>query len=112
MVGPYFCAYFCTAQRLTASIPHSPDGQPRNFKNHKYSLVHAAPWDRLEISSDPREAQEKGEGDGVMRLRHASRPPTAPLRGFSLEKNPLWPTRDGEEAREGWGGDGEEAREG
>ncbi len=40
------------------------------------------------------------------------RPPTAPLRGFNLEKNPLWSTRDGEEVREGWGGDGEEAREG
>ena len=29
------------------------------------------------------------------------RPPTAPLRGFNLEKNPLWSTRDGEEVREG-----------
>ena len=30
-----------------------------------------------------------------------TRPPTAPLRGFILEKNPLWSTRDGEEVREG-----------
>ena len=30
-----------------------------------------------------------------------TRPPTAPLRGFSLEKNPIWSTRDGEGVREG-----------
>ncbi len=45
-------------------------------------------------------AAQSGQRRHVM----VTRPPTAPLRGFSLEKNPLWSTRDGEGVRDVEGG--------
>ena len=60
-------------------------------------------------------AREGEEGSGGWAAQSGQRrhvmvtwPPTAPLRGFSLEKKPLWSTRDGEGVREGE----EESREG
>jgi len=60
-----------------------------------------------------REGEEGSGGwaaqSGQRRHVMVTRPPTAPLRGFSLEKNPLWSTRDGEEVRDvGDARDGEE----
>ncbi len=55
-----------------------------------------------------RKAREGEEGSGGWAAQSGQRrhvmvtwPPTAPLRGFSLEKKPLWSTRDGEGVREG-----------
>ncbi len=54
---------------------------------------------------------EEGSGgwaaqSGQRRHVMVTRPPTAPLRGFSLEKKTLWSTRDGEEVRDGEEGSG------
>ena len=47
-------------------------------------------------------AAQSGQKRHVM----VTRPPTAPHRGFSLEKKTLWSTRDFEEARDGEEGSG------
>ncbi len=47
-------------------------------------------------------AAQSGQKRHVM----VTRPPTAPLRGFSLEKSPRWSKRDGEEVRDGEEGSG------